>query len=447
MLSQALRRLGQPTIAGPRLRAGRARHRLARPGSSGFSPSRPASSPSGAGSTPPGCATVLGFGRATPPRRRSPTSAARSRRGLLPASRWRRPRPRRARAEVAVADAEVIPFGTRGKPGRGTGSGKPSSAARTLAGSAAGRARRPRRADARPSPPTYRRERRPASPSRPRAPATAEDVEPAPTRPPEPSAPADGPRAHPTGGIPVGDWLHALTSAAAGGLRRPLGAAPRRVPGLPPPPGHRRLRGRRVRLRRRGHRAVPAGRAAPARGEVVPRRGPRRREHPGRRWRAGGVQPLRHGAGRRPDDDGVRPRHHRPLPAPARGRPGLPAAGRRRAGPQGRRDAGLQRGRRADAPRRRAGRASGPRASRASASPSPSATSCSASAVAASCRRRCAPACPIVPCSVVGAEEIYPLVGNVPALARLLGMPVPADHPVLPAGSARSGWCRCRRSG
>ncbi|MBA2772983.1 MAG: acyltransferase family protein, partial [Nocardioidaceae bacterium] len=27
---------------------------------------------------------------------------------------------------------------------------------------------------------------------------------------------------------------------------------------------------------------------------------------------------------------------------------------------------------------------------------------------------------PIVPCSVVGAEEIYPLVGNVPALARLL---------------------------
>jgi hypothetical protein len=38
---------------------------------------------------------------------------------------------------VAVPDAEVIPLGTRGKPGRGTGSTKPSSAARTLAGSAA----------------------------------------------------------------------------------------------------------------------------------------------------------------------------------------------------------------------------------------------------------------------------------------------------------------------
>ena len=35
-----------------------------------------------------------------------------------------------------MGDAEVIPLGTRGKPGRGTGSGKPSSAARSLAGSA-----------------------------------------------------------------------------------------------------------------------------------------------------------------------------------------------------------------------------------------------------------------------------------------------------------------------
>ena len=30
---------------------------------------------------------------------------------------------------------------------------------------------------------------------------------------------------------------------------------------------------------------------------------------------------------------------------------------------------------------------------------------------------------PIVPLSVVGAEEIYPLVGNIPVLARLLGVP------------------------
>ena len=65
--------------------------------------------------------------------------------------------------------------------------------------------------------------------------------------------------------------------------------------------------------------------------------------------------------------------------------------------------------------------ASGPRASRASASRSPSATSCSGSAAAASSRRRCAPACRSSRCSVVGAEEIYPLVGNIPSLARLLG--------------------------
>jgi 1-acyl-sn-glycerol-3-phosphate acyltransferase len=35
-----------------------------------------------------------------------------------------------------VADAEIIPIGTRGRPGRGTGRAKPSSAARSLAGGA-----------------------------------------------------------------------------------------------------------------------------------------------------------------------------------------------------------------------------------------------------------------------------------------------------------------------
>jgi 1-acyl-sn-glycerol-3-phosphate acyltransferase len=39
---------------------------------------------------------------------------------------------------------------------------------------------------------------------------------------------------------------------------------------------------------------------------------------------------------------------------------------------------------------------------------------------------------PIVPCSVVGAEEIYPLVGNVPALARLLGLPYLPITPLFP---------------
>nr|WP_304438627.1 MULTISPECIES: lysophospholipid acyltransferase family protein [unclassified Aeromicrobium] len=39
---------------------------------------------------------------------------------------------------------------------------------------------------------------------------------------------------------------------------------------------------------------------------------------------------------------------------------------------------------------------------------------------------------PIVPVSIVGAEEIYPLVGNVPSLARLLGLPYLPVTPFFP---------------
>ena len=39
---------------------------------------------------------------------------------------------------------------------------------------------------------------------------------------------------------------------------------------------------------------------------------------------------------------------------------------------------------------------------------------------------------PIVPVSIVGAEEIYPLVGNVPSLARLLGFPYLPITPFFP---------------
>ncbi len=39
---------------------------------------------------------------------------------------------------------------------------------------------------------------------------------------------------------------------------------------------------------------------------------------------------------------------------------------------------------------------------------------------------------PIVPLSVVGAEEIFPLIGNVPALARLLGIPYVPITPLWP---------------
>jgi len=39
---------------------------------------------------------------------------------------------------------------------------------------------------------------------------------------------------------------------------------------------------------------------------------------------------------------------------------------------------------------------------------------------------------PIIPLSVVGAEEIYPLVGNIPSLARLLGLPYVPITPFFP---------------
>ncbi|MGN6723388.1 MAG: lysophospholipid acyltransferase family protein [Marmoricola sp.] len=39
---------------------------------------------------------------------------------------------------------------------------------------------------------------------------------------------------------------------------------------------------------------------------------------------------------------------------------------------------------------------------------------------------------PIIPTSVVGAEEIYPLVGNIPALARLMGVPYIPITPLFP---------------
>jgi 1-acyl-sn-glycerol-3-phosphate acyltransferase len=39
---------------------------------------------------------------------------------------------------------------------------------------------------------------------------------------------------------------------------------------------------------------------------------------------------------------------------------------------------------------------------------------------------------PIIPCSVVGAEEIYPMIGNIPSLARLLGAPYVPITPFFP---------------
>ena len=54
---------------------------------------------------------------------------------------------------------------------------------------------------------------------------------------------------------------------------------------------------------------------------------------------------------------------------------------------------------------------------------------------------------PIVPLSVVGAEEIYPLVGNIP-VAGAAARACPTSRSRRSSRcSVRSAWCRCRPSG
>ena len=108
-----------------------------------------------------------------------------------------------------MGDAEIIPIGTRGQPGRGTGK-RPSAAARSLAPKAGATPRKPAGA-----------KRPPAAEPQPEPPAetpAAETAPPAAASPtPDPAAPAvrtEERGAGPLAGIPVGDWLVAFQHAA-----------------------------------------------------------------------------------------------------------------------------------------------------------------------------------------------------------------------------------------
>lgn len=110
-----------------------------------------------------------------------------------------------------MGDAEIIPIGTRGKPGRGTGSAKPSSSARELA------AKAPAKVPAK------------KAPAKPVAKKAAPAVE-VPVPAPAPAAQVPAPRTpaveelarpaittdhrHPTAGIPAVDWISGFTTAA-----------------------------------------------------------------------------------------------------------------------------------------------------------------------------------------------------------------------------------------
>ena len=126
-----------------------------------------------------------------------------------------------------MGDAEIIPIGTRGRPGRGTGK-QPSSAARDLAGDAKPK---PAKRPASGAEPARTGARKPADGAAPKRSTTSRASSgPAerpgavetrtagpPTDPPRPApgrAPVTTRERHPLGGIPVGDWLAAFQHAA-----------------------------------------------------------------------------------------------------------------------------------------------------------------------------------------------------------------------------------------
>ncbi len=110
-----------------------------------------------------------------------------------------------------MPDAEVIPLGTRGKPGRGSGNRKPSAAARDLAGGSK---------PAKPAKPVPKSASKPPAPEppveRPHQEPVAEGPVGAVATPPGTPEPRvqTRPRPAPRGGIPVSDWLQALSAAA-----------------------------------------------------------------------------------------------------------------------------------------------------------------------------------------------------------------------------------------
>ena len=303
-------------------------------------------------------------------------AGARARRRTIPSSPWRTSSPEPW--EARVADAEIIPLGTRGRPGRGTGRDKPSASSRNLAGNG----RRP--ADAR------RRRRGPDDRGRPRP---RHDTFDAAVEPPRTRSPAAATPTLRTTPVAARRSRAAEPPGARPGSRADDGAGTRsrvdvptadRGPTARPDPVSGPAR-RRARAPPRSSSATTPTASSPRRwrscGAGSPattsststastRRSSRRflmemvrplatkwfrvevrgvENIPHRRRRAGRRQPLRHGPGRRHHDDVRRARDHRSQPAPARRRPGLQAAVHRRGGPQGRRHPGLQRGRHPDA--------------------------------------------------------------------------------------------------
>ena len=336
-----------------------------------------------------------------------------------------------------MGDAEIIPIGTRGRPGRGTGK-QPSSAARGLA------PRKTRRQADRP--------RRLAQAGKPEAEAQAGvQAEAGRGGGAESAAEAARPAATtsdrtPTGGIPAGDWLAAIQLGAREvfgeqwepQLAQFLAFLRRRVTGDYAVDEYgfdqeitqrffmatlRPIAEKWFRIEVRGVENIPTD---------------------------GGALVVSNHSGTIPVDGLMTMVSihdaDRPVPAPAGRRPGLQDAVRQHHGPQGRRHPGLQRGRRADAQRRRAGRrlAGGLQGHRQAVL-----RALQAAALRPRRVRRGGAAHRRPDRAAVGGRRRGDLpAGRQRAVAGAAARAaLHPDHAVLPAGSARSAWCRCRRSG
>ena len=98
-------------------------------------------------------------------------------------------------SDAGSSDAQIIPIGTNGRPGRGTGRERPSAAARSLAGGSKKRTPKEKA--------VQRQRKQPAHEPAATPPAVAV------TRPPVTTE-----ERHPLAGVPVGDWLAAFQDAA-----------------------------------------------------------------------------------------------------------------------------------------------------------------------------------------------------------------------------------------
>ncbi|WP_310526071.1 lysophospholipid acyltransferase family protein [Nocardioides sp.] len=103
-------------------------------------------------------------------------------------------------SDARNSDAQIIPIGTNGRPGRGTGRDRPSSAARSLV--------RPPKPPAKTAASVASKPLAKSAPTRAATPPSAPAAEPA----PRPAVTTQ--ERHPLAGVPIGDWFSAFQGAA-----------------------------------------------------------------------------------------------------------------------------------------------------------------------------------------------------------------------------------------